>query len=183
MGVDFPDSLRASLLRHNGSRGTGAFGFGAWFDGAVNLGIRDIRDTWRALCANHGTDPAIGWWRGGRSPSSPSVSVREGTSSTPWSTPSAARSAGTTRSPAWPAPALLLRADGDRRRQPGEPYGVRRLAAHGHARGAALGESGVRTARSRSEPRYFLAGTGLPPGRTAGGGKRSLRICRARIAA
>ncbi|MEV0344523.1 SMI1/KNR4 family protein [Nonomuraea sp. NPDC050680] len=64
MGVDFPDSLRASLLRHNGSRGTGAFGFGAWFDGAVNLGIRDIRDTWRALCANHGTDPAIGWWRG-----------------------------------------------------------------------------------------------------------------------
>ena len=43
MGVDFPDSLRASLLRHNGSRGTGAFGFGAWFDGAVNLGIRDIQ--------------------------------------------------------------------------------------------------------------------------------------------
>ncbi|MEU8143855.1 SMI1/KNR4 family protein [Nonomuraea sp. NPDC048901] len=64
MGVDFPDSLRASLLRHNGSRGAGAFGFGAWFDGTVNLGIRDIRDTWRALCANNGTDPAIGWWHG-----------------------------------------------------------------------------------------------------------------------
>ncbi|MEU7746917.1 SMI1/KNR4 family protein [Nonomuraea sp. NPDC049158] len=68
MGVDFPDSLRASLLRHNGSRGAGAFGFGAWFDGAVNLGIRDIRDTWRALCArdgtDEGTDPAIEWWSG-----------------------------------------------------------------------------------------------------------------------
>lgn len=68
MGVDFPDSLRASLLRHNGSRGTGAFGFGASFDGAVNLGIRDIRDAWRALCAHDdtdsGTDPAIEWWSG-----------------------------------------------------------------------------------------------------------------------
>ncbi|MCA2226796.1 hypothetical protein LDL49_36930 [Nonomuraea sp. NEAU-L178] len=64
MGVDFPDSLRASLLRHNGSRGAGAFGFGASSDGAVNLGIRDIRDTWRTLCANDGRDPAIEWWSG-----------------------------------------------------------------------------------------------------------------------
>src|SRR5437868_9273073 len=30
---------------------------------------------------------------------------------------------------------------------------------------------------------YFFGGTGLPPGRTCGGGKRSLRICRARMAA
>lgn len=32
-------------------------------------------------------------------------------------------------------------------------------------------------------PAYFFGGTGLPPGSTEGGGKRSLRICRARIAA
>ncbi|QYC40520.1 hypothetical protein Nocox_14525 [Nonomuraea coxensis DSM 45129] len=31
--------------------------------------------------------------------------------------------------------------------------------------------------------RYFFGGTGLPPGRTVGGGKRSLRICSARMAA
>lgn len=30
---------------------------------------------------------------------------------------------------------------------------------------------------------YFFGGTGLPPGRTVGGGKRSLRICSARMAA
>lgn len=29
----------------------------------------------------------------------------------------------------------------------------------------------------------FFGGTGLPPGSTAGGGKRSLRICSARMAA
>jgi hypothetical protein len=31
--------------------------------------------------------------------------------------------------------------------------------------------------------RQFFGGTGLPPGSTAGGGKRSLRICSARMAA
>jgi hypothetical protein len=59
MGVRFPDDLRASLLRHNGARG---FGFGYWFDGAVNLGIRGIRDSWRELCARDGTD--LGPWNG-----------------------------------------------------------------------------------------------------------------------
>ncbi|GGL04185.1 hypothetical protein GCM10014719_02910 [Planomonospora parontospora subsp. antibiotica] len=33
------------------------------------------------------------------------------------------------------------------------------------------------------EDGYFFGGTGLPPGRNCGGGKRSLRICSARIAA
>lgn len=39
------------------------------------------------------------------------------------------------------------------------------------------------TAEISEKIRYFLGGTGLPPGSTAGGGKRSLRICKARIAA
>jgi hypothetical protein len=36
---------------------------------------------------------------------------------------------------------------------------------------------------SRCAANYFFGGTGLPPGRTVGGGKRSLRICSARMAA
>ncbi|MGW4798077.1 SMI1/KNR4 family protein [Nonomuraea sp. NPDC004297] len=55
MGVDFPDDLRASLLRHNGSRGPDAFGFGFWPGGAANLGTRDIRDAWRASCSGERT--------------------------------------------------------------------------------------------------------------------------------
>ncbi|MEV4219759.1 hypothetical protein [Nonomuraea sp. NPDC049725] len=43
-GLEFPDDLRASLLRHDGARG---FGFG----GGVNLRVREIRDAWRARCA------------------------------------------------------------------------------------------------------------------------------------
>ncbi|TDB99612.1 hypothetical protein E1267_37040 [Nonomuraea longispora] len=60
MGMDFPDDLRASLLRHNGSRGAGAFGFSR--DGTPILGARQIRDAWRAQCAREradaGRDPA-----------------------------------------------------------------------------------------------------------------------------
>ncbi|MBB6553024.1 SMI1/KNR4 family protein [Nonomuraea rubra] len=68
MGVDLPDDLRASLLRHNGSRGMDGFGFGAWFDGAPNLSIRDIRDTWRHMCrfdpTDRGDDPWREFWSG-----------------------------------------------------------------------------------------------------------------------
>ncbi|MEO3789820.1 SMI1/KNR4 family protein [Nonomuraea sp. B10E15] len=64
MGVDFPDDLRASLLRHDGSRGARAFGFGLSYDGAANLGIRRIRDAWRAECSRNRTDPAHGDWNG-----------------------------------------------------------------------------------------------------------------------
>ncbi|GAA3209399.1 SMI1/KNR4 family protein [Nonomuraea helvata] len=66
MGVDFPDDLKASLLRHNGSRGRSVFGF--WFDGADALGVREIRDTWRWLCSwertDLGDDPATEYWNG-----------------------------------------------------------------------------------------------------------------------
>ncbi|MEQ4716461.1 SMI1/KNR4 family protein [Nonomuraea sp. B19D2] len=66
MGVDFPDDLRASLLRHNGSRGRSVFGF--WYDGADALGVRQIRDTWRRLCSwertDLGSDPAVEYWNG-----------------------------------------------------------------------------------------------------------------------
>ncbi|MEO3871442.1 hypothetical protein ABGB18_21725 [Nonomuraea sp. B12E4] len=68
MGVDFPDDLRASLLRHDGSRGAGAFGFGFWSGGAANLGTRQIRDAWRWMCSwertDLGTDPGIEYWNG-----------------------------------------------------------------------------------------------------------------------
>ncbi|WP_125630808.1 hypothetical protein [Nonomuraea sp. WAC 01424] len=48
-GLDFPDALRASLLRHNGSRGAGVFGFrpGA----RAHLTVRGMRDAWREMCA------------------------------------------------------------------------------------------------------------------------------------
>lgn len=68
MGVDFPDDLRASLLRHNGARGARAFGFGAWFGAASNLSVREIRDTWRWHCSwddtDLGPDPSIEFWNG-----------------------------------------------------------------------------------------------------------------------
>ncbi|MCK2220632.1 hypothetical protein MF672_043545 [Actinomadura sp. ATCC 31491] len=55
MGVDFPDDLRASLLRHNGSRGRHAFGLAYWAESSYNLGIREIRDVWRwQLCGRDG---------------------------------------------------------------------------------------------------------------------------------
>jgi cell wall assembly regulator SMI1 len=49
MGLHFPDSLRASLLRHNGQ---GAFGLGV----DSSLSIREIRDTWRYMCRFDDTD-------------------------------------------------------------------------------------------------------------------------------
>ncbi|MEU8322908.1 hypothetical protein AB0C33_31485 [Nonomuraea sp. NPDC048881] len=56
MGVDFPDALRASLLRHNGARGAGVLGFrpGA----GDHLTVRGIRDAWREMCARR---PAGSW--------------------------------------------------------------------------------------------------------------------------
>ncbi|WP_214413754.1 SMI1/KNR4 family protein [Sphaerisporangium fuscum] len=48
MGLRFPDSLRASLLRHNGSRSRSS-GLLGW----RTLGVREIRDTWRTLCRAH----------------------------------------------------------------------------------------------------------------------------------
>ncbi|MEU8249456.1 SMI1/KNR4 family protein [Nonomuraea sp. NPDC048916] len=61
-GLDFPDDLRASLLRHNG---TGGFGLGPT---APSSGIREIRDLWRDLCrldpADVGHEPREEWWNG-----------------------------------------------------------------------------------------------------------------------
>ncbi|WP_188192931.1 SMI1/KNR4 family protein [Nonomuraea sp. SYSU D8015] len=66
MGVDFPDDLRVSLLRHNGSRGASVLGF--WSHGAHALSIREIRDTWRDMCSREGTDigtdRAAEYWNG-----------------------------------------------------------------------------------------------------------------------
>ncbi|WP_157549851.1 SMI1/KNR4 family protein [Nonomuraea candida] len=66
MGVDFPDDLRASLLRHNGSRGAAAFAPG--LGGALSLSTRGMRDSWRQMCAWDGTDraaePALEPWDG-----------------------------------------------------------------------------------------------------------------------
>ncbi|MFI7442258.1 SMI1/KNR4 family protein [Nonomuraea indica] len=64
MGVGFPDDLRASLLRHDGSA---AFGFGH----PAHLGVREIRDAWRALCRGggpRGDGVAGGTWHGGLIP-------------------------------------------------------------------------------------------------------------------
>ncbi|MFI6497245.1 SMI1/KNR4 family protein [Nonomuraea typhae] len=55
MGMDFPDGLRASLLRHNGS--------GTVLPDGRGLGIREIRDTWRDLC--RAREP---WWEPGTIP-------------------------------------------------------------------------------------------------------------------
>ncbi|MEV4896880.1 SMI1/KNR4 family protein [Nonomuraea sp. NPDC055795] len=49
MGVNFPDDLRASLLRHNGGNDVIA--------GGIDLTIRQIRDTWRGQCRVEGE-----WW-------------------------------------------------------------------------------------------------------------------------
>ncbi|MFI7461713.1 hypothetical protein [Nonomuraea sp. NPDC049646] len=56
MGVDFPDALRASLLRHNGARGAGVLGFRPGT--GDHLTVRGIRDAWRELCASR---PAGSW--------------------------------------------------------------------------------------------------------------------------
>ncbi|MFD1535850.1 SMI1/KNR4 family protein [Nonomuraea guangzhouensis] len=49
MGIDFPDSLRASLLRHNGAKGFGP-GYGS------QLSTRQIRDAWRQMCQEDPTN-------------------------------------------------------------------------------------------------------------------------------
>ncbi|MEV3980223.1 SMI1/KNR4 family protein [Nonomuraea sp. NPDC049758] len=56
MGVDFPDALRASLLRHNGARGAGVLGFRS--EAGDHLTVRGIRDAWREMCARR---PAGAW--------------------------------------------------------------------------------------------------------------------------
>ncbi|MDA0638776.1 hypothetical protein OUY22_35655, partial [Nonomuraea sp. MCN248] len=53
MGLDFPDDLRASLLRHDGAPWPGP-------PGGTSLGVRQIRDAWRHLCASEGHP----WWTG-----------------------------------------------------------------------------------------------------------------------
>ncbi|MDA0640530.1 MULTISPECIES: SMI1/KNR4 family protein [Nonomuraea] len=66
MGLRFPDDLKASLLRHNGVvpvRDTWGFGF----LGNGNMGVREIRDTWRMLCGIDSVDragPRDDWWDG-----------------------------------------------------------------------------------------------------------------------
>ncbi|WP_433515481.1 SMI1/KNR4 family protein [Nonomuraea sp. CA-143628] len=71
MGMRFPDSLRASLLRHDGAvylKDTWAFGF----LGNSNLSVREMREMWRQLCDIDGeeesdggfSDPRSEWWDG-----------------------------------------------------------------------------------------------------------------------
>ncbi len=71
MGMLFPDDLRASLLRHDGTvlvKDTWGFGF----LGNANLSVQEIRGTWRALCEIDGDDngdegfddPRTEWWDG-----------------------------------------------------------------------------------------------------------------------
>ncbi|MGN9846225.1 SMI1/KNR4 family protein [Nonomuraea sp. H19] len=71
MGLRFPDDLRASLLRHDGTvpvKDTWGFGF----LGNSNLSVRQIPDTWRGLCEIDGadegdggfSDPRTEWWDG-----------------------------------------------------------------------------------------------------------------------
>ncbi|GGS99833.1 hypothetical protein GCM10010156_67370 [Planobispora rosea] len=66
MGLRFPDDLRASLLRHNGSVSADrTWGFG--FLGNESMSVRGIRDTWRGLCeigADGYGDPRGDWWDG-----------------------------------------------------------------------------------------------------------------------
>ncbi|GGK88285.1 hypothetical protein Sme01_01310 [Sphaerisporangium melleum] len=60
MGIPLPASLRASLLRHDGS-GPGGLELPGW----QALGVREIRDAWRALCTERTSPPAApgtgGW--------------------------------------------------------------------------------------------------------------------------
>ncbi|NUR89341.1 MAG: hypothetical protein HOY71_35100 [Nonomuraea sp.] len=69
MGLRFPDDLRASLLRHNGSAYTArAVPFG--FLDSPSMSVREIRDTWRSLCGTDDQeepgqgDERAGWWDG-----------------------------------------------------------------------------------------------------------------------
>ncbi|MEV0381101.1 SMI1/KNR4 family protein [Nonomuraea sp. NPDC050643] len=71
MGMRFPDDLKASLLRHDGSTGSDdAWAFGPL--GNESLSVEEIRRTWRMLCDiddeditdGHSTDPRAEWWDG-----------------------------------------------------------------------------------------------------------------------
>ncbi|GAB2484562.1 SMI1/KNR4 family protein [Streptosporangium sandarakinum] len=70
MGLRFPNDLRASLLRHDGTVAAGrAWPFGPLDNGLMS--VRGIRDTWRMLCGIDDTDdtadpsdPRSEWWDG-----------------------------------------------------------------------------------------------------------------------
>ncbi|GGP78212.1 hypothetical protein GCM10010140_02980 [Streptosporangium pseudovulgare] len=70
MGLRFPNDLRASLLRHDGTVAAGrAWPFGPLDNGLMS--VREIRDTWRMLCGIDDTDDTAGpsdprteWWDG-----------------------------------------------------------------------------------------------------------------------
>lgn len=63
LGLRFPDSLRASLLRHDGNREAGWGGFG--FLGHWNMSLKEIVSTWTMMCeidpGDEG-DPRNSWW-------------------------------------------------------------------------------------------------------------------------
>ncbi|NUP78644.1 MAG: hypothetical protein HOV96_13980 [Nonomuraea sp.] len=65
-GLGFPDDLRASLLRHNGSRGPAVFGFLP--RAKIHLSVSGIRDLWRRMCREDrtvtGPDPRREPWNG-----------------------------------------------------------------------------------------------------------------------
>jgi hypothetical protein len=67
MGLRFPDDLKASLLRHDGSRASrSSWGFGPM--AYESLSVRQIRDSWRGLCGTErvqeGADDRGEWWDG-----------------------------------------------------------------------------------------------------------------------
>ncbi|MEV0201789.1 SMI1/KNR4 family protein [Nonomuraea sp. NPDC050691] len=70
MGRRFPDDLRASLLRHDGTLAVkDTWGFG--FLGHVTVSAQEMLDTWRGLCdiddEDYGgtkSDPRSEWWDG-----------------------------------------------------------------------------------------------------------------------
>ncbi|MFI7616199.1 SMI1/KNR4 family protein [Nonomuraea terrae] len=65
LGLRFPDDLRASLLRHDGTTYVAeTWGFGLLGHG--NMSVREIRENWRQLCEidgeDMGGDPREEWW-------------------------------------------------------------------------------------------------------------------------
>ncbi|MFF0306061.1 SMI1/KNR4 family protein [Streptosporangium sp. NPDC004379] len=68
MGLRFPDDLRASLLRHDGTVTVAGRPWAFGLLGNNLMSVREIRDTWRTLCEVDGTDdiadPRSEWWDG-----------------------------------------------------------------------------------------------------------------------
>ncbi|MEU9836849.1 SMI1/KNR4 family protein [Streptosporangium sp. NPDC048047] len=68
MGLRFPDDLRASLLRHDGTVTAAGRPWAFGLLGNDLMSVREIRDTWRTLCEVDGTDdiadPRSEWWDG-----------------------------------------------------------------------------------------------------------------------